>query len=89
MMRAVVDAGLQDEEWCRAHADGYEELLAALASGTRRGRGRDLRRAGGGHPRVGREFASTRPALLRLGVGAQRHLGAPTAYSTIASLPAP
>ena len=30
MMRAVVDAGLQDEEWCRAHADGYDELLAAL-----------------------------------------------------------
>ena len=38
--------------------------------------------------RVGREFATTRPALLRLGVGAQRHLGAPAAYSTIASLPA-
>ena len=31
--------------------------------------------------RVGREFATTRPALLRLGVGAQRHLGAPAAYS--------
>ena len=38
--------------------------------------------------RVGREFAATRPALLRLGVGAQRHLGAPAAYSTLASLPA-
>ena len=37
---------------------------------------------------MGREFASTRPALLRLGVGAQRHAGAPAAYSTIASLPA-
>ena len=31
MMRAVVDAGLQDEDWCRAHADGYDDLLAALA----------------------------------------------------------
>jgi anaerobic selenocysteine-containing dehydrogenase len=88
MMRAVVDAGLQDEDWCRANADGYDELLAVLAE----------------HPvercaeicgvdaatiaRVGREFASTPPALLRLGVGAQRHLGAPAAYSTIASLPA-
>ena len=38
--------------------------------------------------RTGRDFATTRPALLRLGVGAQRHLGAPAAYSTIASLPA-
>ena len=38
--------------------------------------------------RIGREFASTRPALLRLGVGAQRHLGAPAAYTTLAALPA-
>ena len=30
MMRAVVDAGLADEEWCRAHATGYDELLDAL-----------------------------------------------------------
>ena len=88
MMRAVVDAGLQDEQWCRAHAEGYEELLAALASGTVEDAAaicgvpaEDIRR-------VGCEFASTRPALLRLGVGAQRHLGAPAAYSTIASLPA-
>ena len=87
MMRAVVDAGLQDEDWCRAHAKGYDELLAVLAD----------------HPvercaeicgvdaetiaRTGRDFATTKPALLRLGVGAQRHLGAPAAYSTIASLP--
>jgi anaerobic selenocysteine-containing dehydrogenase len=88
MMRAVVDAGLQDEEWCRAHADGYEELLEALA-----GRSVEECAAVCGVPaddisRVGREFAATRPALLRLGVGAQRHMGAPAAYSTIASLPA-
>ena len=36
----------------------------------------------------GREFASTQPSLLRLGVGAQRHMGAPIAYRTIACLPA-
>jgi anaerobic selenocysteine-containing dehydrogenase len=88
MMRAVVDAGLQDEDWCRAHAEGYDELLAALA-------GFPLEHAAEisgvdaeAIARVGREFASTRPALLRLGVGAQRHLGAPAAYSTLAALPA-
>jgi anaerobic selenocysteine-containing dehydrogenase len=86
MMRAVVDAGLQDEEWCRAHTDGFDELLTRLSE----------------HPvghwaaicgvdadtiaRVGCELARTRPPLIRLGVGAQRHLGAPPAYSTIASL---
>ncbi|HEX4760304.1 MAG TPA: molybdopterin dinucleotide binding domain-containing protein, partial [Thermoleophilaceae bacterium] len=38
--------------------------------------------------RVGLAFASTQPALLRLGVGAQRHRGAPDAYRTVACLPA-
>jgi anaerobic selenocysteine-containing dehydrogenase len=88
MMRAIVDAGLHDEDWCRAHADGYDELLAQL-EGTSveecaAACGVDAETIA----RVGREFASTRPALLRLGVGAQRHAGAPAAYSTIASLPA-
>jgi len=88
MMRAVVDAGLHDEEWCRAHAEGYEEMLESLSRFP-------LEHWAGlcGVPpedvaRVGREFASVRPALLRLGVGAQRHMGAPAAYATIASLPA-
>ena len=88
MMRAVVDAGLQDDEWCRGHADGYEELLTALKA-------QPVERCAElcGVPaedieRIGREFATQRPSLLRLGVGAQRHMGAPAAYSTIASLPA-
>jgi anaerobic selenocysteine-containing dehydrogenase len=88
MMRAVVDAGLHDDEWCRAHADGYEEMLESLArfpvehwAGVCGVPAEDVTRAG-------REFASNRPALLRLGVGAQRHIGAPVAYATIASLPA-
>ncbi len=88
MMRAIVDAGLADEDWCRAHTDGYDELLARLAE----------------HPvehwaelcgvpadriaAVGCDFATTQPALLRLGIGAQRHSGAPIAYRTVACLPA-
>ncbi|HEX6582349.1 MAG TPA: molybdopterin oxidoreductase family protein [Thermoleophilaceae bacterium] len=88
MMRAIVDAGLQDEDWCRAHADGYDELLAELD----RTSVEDCAAICGVDAetiaRVGRDFASVRPALLRLGVGAQRHAGAPAAYSTIASLPA-
>jgi anaerobic selenocysteine-containing dehydrogenase len=88
MMRAIVDAGLQDEPWCRAHTEGYDELLAALAEFPVE-RAAELSGVDAETiARVGREFASTRPALLRLGVGAQRHLGAPQAYATLASLPA-
>jgi anaerobic selenocysteine-containing dehydrogenase len=88
MMRAIVDDGLADEEWCRAHATGYDDLLVRLGehpveswaeiSGVPAERVRA----------VARDFATHQPALLRLGVGAQRHLGAPIAYRTIACLPA-
>ena len=44
MMRAVVDAGLHDEDWCRAHADGYDELLADARAHDRRGVRRAVRR---------------------------------------------
>ena len=36
IMRALLDAGLADEEWCRAHALGYDELVERLESETRR-----------------------------------------------------
>ena len=88
MMRAVVDAGLQDEAWCRAHAEGYDELLAALDDHPVEHCAQLCGVPAADIESVGREFATVRPALLRLGVGAQRHMGAPAAYSTIASLPA-
>jgi anaerobic selenocysteine-containing dehydrogenase len=87
MMRAVVDAGLHDEAWCREHADGYDELLAELSRTTVEDCAAQCGVDAETIARVGREFASTKPALLRLGVGAQRHAGAPAAYATVASLP--
>src|SRR5918992_382779 len=87
MMRAVVDADLHDEDWCRAHADGYDELLAELDRTTVEECAEQCGVDAETIARVGREFASTPPALLRLGVGAQRHAGAPAAYTTIATLP--
>jgi anaerobic selenocysteine-containing dehydrogenase len=87
MMRAVLDAGLEDEDFCRAHADGYDELLAELGRTSVEECAAECGVDADTIARVGREFATTRPALLRLGVGAQRHAGAPAAYATIASLP--
>ena len=88
MMRAIVDAELHDEEWCRSHADGYEELLTTLRRFPVEHWARQCGVPASDVERAGVEFASTRPALLRLGVGAQRHMGAPMAYATIASIPA-
>ncbi|HEV2752447.1 MAG TPA: molybdopterin-dependent oxidoreductase, partial [Solirubrobacteraceae bacterium] len=88
MMRAVVDAGLEDEEWCRAHTTGYDELLARLEDypvehcASLCGVEREA------IVRVACDFARNSPSLLRLGLGGQRHRGAPIAYRTIACLPA-
>ena len=87
MMRAVVDAGLEAEDWCRAHAAGYDELLARVHERTVEGWAELCGVPAEQVERVARGFAGTAPALLRLGVGAQRHAGAPAAYRTVACLP--
>src|SRR3954453_21590372 len=68
MMRAIVDAGLHDDDWCRAHTEGYDELLDQLSRTTVEECAAECGVDADTIARVGRDFASTRPALLRLGV---------------------
>ena len=88
MMRAVVDAGLHDDDWCRAHTTGYDDLLERLQEWPVEKAATITGIDAATIRRIGEEFASTQPSLLRLGVGGQRHAGAPMAYRTIACLPA-
>jgi len=88
MMRAMVDAGVQDDDWCRRFATGYDDLLGRLdewpverAAQTSGVEAATIRR-------LGEQFATTQPSLLRLGVGGQHHAGAPMAYRTLACVPA-
>src|ERR671916_500266 len=75
MMRAVVDAGLQDEEWCRRHTSGYDALIQRLDDYPVERCAELCGVDAGAIGRVARDFAQAQPALLRLGVGAQRHRG--------------
>ena len=69
MMRAVRDDGLVDEDWCRAHATGLDELLERLDDFPL-DRAAELTRVPAADiERVGLDFARTQPALLRLGRG--------------------
>ena len=77
MMRAVVDAGLQDEDWCRAFTSGYDELLERLDDYPVGGLRGDLRRGCRGDRRVGREFASHAARAPAPGRGRPAPLGAP------------
>lgn len=88
MMRAMVDASVHDEEWCRTHTTGYDRLLERLdewpveRAAQITGISEDVIR------RIGVDVATVQPALMRAGVGAQRHQGAPHAYRAIACLAA-
>lgn len=88
MMRAIVDAGLHDEDWCRAHATGYDELISRVHERSTEHWAELCGVPAEQVERAARGFAGTNPALLRLGVGAQRHAGAPAAYRTVACIPA-
>ena len=88
VMRALLDAGLADEEWCRAHALGYEELVERLAGETVEQHAAQCGVPAGDLRELARSLAEDQPSLIRLGVGAQRHAGAPIAYRTIACVPA-
>jgi anaerobic selenocysteine-containing dehydrogenase len=88
MMRAIADAGLADEDWCRAHTQGYDELLERLQEYPVERCAAICDVPAETIESLGREFATTQPSLLRLGVGGQHHLGAPLAYRMLACLPA-
>jgi anaerobic selenocysteine-containing dehydrogenase len=88
LMRAMVDAGMHDDAWCREHTTGYPELLARLDEWPVERAAEISGVDAATVRRVGEGFATTQPSLLRLGVGGQRYAGAPMAYRTIACVPA-
>ena len=81
MMRAIADAGLQDEEWCREHAEGYDELHRGARRVAARSRRGHLRRAGRGHrarrPRVRHDAARAGAAGGRRAAAPGRARGVP------------
>lgn len=88
MMRAMVDAGVHADAWCREHATGYDDLLRTLEEWTVERAAAVTGVDGDVIRQLGVDFATAQPSLVRTGVGAQRHAGAPIAYRTIACIPA-
>ena len=88
MMRAMVDEGVHDDSWCRAYTTGYDDLLARLDEWPVE-RAAEVAGVDAATLRqLGVDFATTQPSLVRMGVGGQRHAGAPLAYRTITCVPA-
>lgn len=88
MMHVVINEGLHDAGYVADYTIGFDELAARVRSwpperaaelcGVPASRIRDL----------AREYATTRPAAIRVNYGLQRHYGGGMAMRTIACLPA-
>ncbi|HEX8680925.1 MAG TPA: molybdopterin oxidoreductase family protein [Ardenticatenaceae bacterium] len=88
MMQSIVEEGLHDREYVERYAEGFEQLAegvreytpewAAPITGIPAARIRFL----------AREYATTRPAAIRVNYGMQRHYGGGMAMRNITCLPA-
>lgn len=88
MMHVIIGEGLTDDDYIARHTLGFDALKARVAEWT------PQRAAGicGITPEeiinLAREYAATRPAMIRMNYGLQRHAGGGMAARTIACLPA-
>ncbi len=88
LMHVIIAEGLHDADYVKRYTVGFDQLAARVAewtperaaalTGVPAARIRDL----------ARDYATTRPAAIRLNYGIQRHAGGGMAVRTIACLPA-
>jgi anaerobic selenocysteine-containing dehydrogenase len=88
MMHVIASEGLEDRDWVDRHTLGFDELKTRVCDWTPR-RASDLT----GIPAddivsLAREYATTRPAAIRLNLGVQRSERGAMSVRTVALLPA-
>ncbi|MDP8908847.1 MAG: molybdopterin oxidoreductase family protein [Chloroflexota bacterium] len=88
MMHIIVRDGLHDEAYVRAHTVGFDDLVRRLEeyppARVERITGVPVEEI----ERLAREYATTRPAFIKIGNGLQHHDNGGMAVRTIACLPA-
>ena len=88
MMHVIINEGLHDSEYVSAHTVGFDQLAARVQEWTPQ---RAARITGIPAERISalaRDYATTRPAAIRINYGMQRHFGGGMAVRNITCLPA-
>ena len=88
MMHVIISEGLTDEAYVREHTVGYDELAERVqqhtpewAEGETGIPAEDIRT-------LAREYATSEPSMIRIGVAIERHAGGGQTVRSIACLPA-
>ncbi len=88
MMHVIIDEGLVDADYIARYTLGFDALAARAAEWDPARVARTCRIPADVVRDLAREYASTRPAAIRVNYGMQRHAGGGNAMRAIACLPA-
>ena len=89
MMHVIIGENLHDADYVANYTDGFDALSEACRGVSARARGSAHRhRSSRRSYALAREYATTRPAVIRLNYGVQRSERGGTAVRAIAALPA-
>ncbi len=88
MMKVIEEEGLANAEYIQKYTIGYEQFAVRLRSLSLSQLSQICDVPVETVQRLAREFANTRPAVIRIGIGIQRSGGGAAAVRAVASLPA-
>lgn len=88
MMHVIINEGLTDEDYVRDHTAGYDELVERVQQYTPEWASEETGIPVDDIRTLAREYATTDPAMIRIGVAIERHAGGGQTVRSIACLPA-
>lgn len=88
MMHVIINEGLTDEDYVRDHTVGYEELVERVQEHTPEWASEQTGIPADDIRTLAREYATSSPSMIRIGVAIERHAGGGQTVRSIACLPA-
>ena len=88
LMHVIINEGLTDEAYIREYTVGYAELAERVQQYTPEWAAAETGIPAGDIRTLAREYATTQPSLIRIGVAIERHAGGGQTVRSIACLPA-
>ncbi len=88
MMHVIITEGLTDEAYVRDHTVGYEELVERVQEHTPEWAAEQTGIPADDIRTLAREYATSSPSMIRIGVAIERHAGGGQTVRAISCLPA-
>jgi anaerobic selenocysteine-containing dehydrogenase len=87
MMHVIINEGLTDEAYVRDHTVGYEELVERVQEHTPEWASEQTGIPADDIRTLAREYATSQPSMIRIGVAIERHAGGGQTVRSISCLP--